>query len=158
LSLAHLANSVPTAARLLASNFIQSILDNDPARLVQAFGRQPLSVAMRCYHARAHNRSKDHCQLVCGLDSNGLTADTIDGAEILTINGIQFLNETWSEGAMSHMGDFTAYSTAKGTACISLTFLLFSVVPEVMETPPPRFDPAVETAVFTTIMLTYADQ
>jgi hypothetical protein len=78
--------------------------------------------------------------------------------EILTINGIQFLNETWSEGAMSHMGDFTAYSTAKGTACISLTFLLFSVVPEVMETPPPRFDPAVETAVFTTIMLTYADQ
>lgn len=58
---------------------------------VQAFGRQPLSVAMRCYHARAHNRTKDHCQLVCGLDSNGLTADTIDGAEILTINGTQTL-------------------------------------------------------------------
>jgi len=58
---------------------------------VQAFGRQPLSVAMRCYHARAHGRTKDHCQLVCGLDSNGLTANTIDGTEILTINGTQTL-------------------------------------------------------------------
>jgi len=58
---------------------------------VQAFGRQPLSVAMRCYHARAHDRTKDHCQLVCGLDSNGLTANTIDGTEILTINGTQTL-------------------------------------------------------------------
>jgi collagenase-like PrtC family protease len=58
---------------------------------VQVFGRQPLSVAMRCYHARAHNRTKDHCQLVCGLDSDGLTANTIDGAEILTINGTQTL-------------------------------------------------------------------
>ncbi|MCC7413651.1 MAG: U32 family peptidase [Gammaproteobacteria bacterium] len=56
---------------------------------VQVFGRQPLSVAMRCYHARAHNRTKDHCQLVCGLDSNGLTAQTIDGSEILTVNGTQ---------------------------------------------------------------------
>ena len=58
---------------------------------VQAFGRQPLSVAMRCYHARAHNRTKDHCQLVCGLDADGLTAETIDGVEILTINGTQTL-------------------------------------------------------------------
>jgi collagenase-like PrtC family protease len=58
---------------------------------VQVFGRQPLSVAMRCYHARAHNRTKDHCQLVCGLDSDGLVANTIDGTEILTVNGTQTL-------------------------------------------------------------------
>ncbi|MFO1402251.1 MAG: U32 family peptidase [Steroidobacteraceae bacterium] len=58
---------------------------------VQVFGRQPLSVAMRCYHARAHDRSKDHCQLVCGLDADGLTARTIDGSDILTINGTQTL-------------------------------------------------------------------
>jgi collagenase-like PrtC family protease len=58
---------------------------------VQVFGRQPLSVAMRCYHARAHERSKDHCQLVCGLDSDGMTARTIDGTDILTINGTQTL-------------------------------------------------------------------
>jgi collagenase-like PrtC family protease len=58
---------------------------------VQAFGRLPLSVAMRCYHARAHERTKDHCQLVCGLDPDGLTAETVDGVEILTINGTQTL-------------------------------------------------------------------
>jgi collagenase-like PrtC family protease len=59
---------------------------------VQVFGRQPLSVAMRCYHARSHNLTKDHCQLVCGLDPDGLTATTIDGVEILTINGTQTLS------------------------------------------------------------------
>ncbi len=58
---------------------------------VQAFGRLPLSVAMRCYHARAHNRTKDHCQLVCGLDPDGLTAETVDGVDVLTINGTQTL-------------------------------------------------------------------
>jgi len=58
---------------------------------VQVFGRLPLSVAMRCYHARAHDRTKDHCQLVCGLDADGLTAETVDGVDILTINGTQTL-------------------------------------------------------------------
>lgn len=58
---------------------------------LQVFGRQPLSVAMRCYHARAHNRTKDHCQLVCGLDADGLTAATVDGIDILTVNGTQTL-------------------------------------------------------------------
>ena len=59
---------------------------------VQVFGRQTLSVAMRCYHARSHNLTKDHCQLVCGLDTDGLAASTIDGTEILTINGTQTLS------------------------------------------------------------------
>ncbi|MDE2295097.1 MAG: U32 family peptidase [Gammaproteobacteria bacterium] len=59
---------------------------------VQAFGRQPLSVAMRCYHARSHNLSKDHCQLVCGLDADGLTATSMAGEDVLTINGTQTLS------------------------------------------------------------------
>ena len=59
---------------------------------VQAFGRQPLSVAMRCYHARSHNLSKDHCQLVCGLDADGLTATSVAGEDVLTINGTQTLS------------------------------------------------------------------
>lgn len=59
---------------------------------VQVFGRQALSVAMRCYHARSHNLTKDHCQLVCGLDPDGLAASTIDGRPILTINGTQTLS------------------------------------------------------------------
>jgi O2-independent ubiquinone biosynthesis protein UbiV len=58
---------------------------------MQVFGRQPLSVATRCYHARSHNLTKDQCQLVCGLDADGLTATTVDGVEILTVNGTQTL-------------------------------------------------------------------
>lgn len=79
-------------------------------------------------------------------------------SENVTFNGIQFLKETWGEGATSHRGDITAYSTAKGNACITMSFLLWSVVAEVLETPPPLFDRAAESAVFTTIMSTYADQ
>jgi hypothetical protein len=78
--------------------------------------------------------------------------------ENVTFNGIQFLKETWEDGATSHRGDITAYSRAKGNACISLSFVLWSVVPEVMETPPPRFDYEAESAVFTTMMSTYSDQ
>lgn len=78
--------------------------------------------------------------------------------ENVTFNGIQFLKETWVEGATSHMGEYTAYSTAKGTTCITMTFLLWSVVPGVMATPPPVFDHAAESAVFTTIMSSYTNQ
>jgi len=56
------------------------------------FGRQPLSVATRCYHARSHGLSKDACQFVCGLDADGLPADTLDGQGVLTINGTQTLS------------------------------------------------------------------
>ena len=56
------------------------------------FGRQPLSVAMRCYHARAHGLSKDACQFVCGQDPDGLAADTIDGQGLLSVNGTQTLS------------------------------------------------------------------
>lgn len=59
---------------------------------VMVFGRQPLSVSMRCYHARAYGLHKDSCQFVCGLDSDGLAADTIDGERLLTINGTQTMS------------------------------------------------------------------
>lgn len=63
---------------------------------VHAFGRQPLSVAMRCYHARSHQLSKDHCQLVCALDPDGLAAATLDGEEILAVNGTQTLSHGYA--------------------------------------------------------------
>lgn len=59
---------------------------------VQVFGKQPLSVAMRCYHARSHGLTKDGCQFVCGLDPDGMPAETVDGQPILTINGVQTLS------------------------------------------------------------------
>ena len=71
---------------------------------VQVFGRQALAVAMRCYHARSHNLTKDHCQLVCGLDPDGLAASSIDGREILSINGTQ----TLTSGYCVHLSELDA--------------------------------------------------
>ena len=79
-------------------------------------------------------------------------------SENVTINGIQFLKEIGSEGATGNLYDWTAYSTLKGNACISLTFVLHSTNPGVFQTPPPLFDAAAESAVFGTIMSTYANQ
>jgi O2-independent ubiquinone biosynthesis protein UbiV len=64
------------------------VLANTPAEIeVMVFGRQTLSVAMRCYHARSHGLTKDSCQFVCGLDPNGLSATTVTGEDLLTISG-----------------------------------------------------------------------
>ena len=59
---------------------------------VMVFGRQPLSVAMRCYHARAHELNKDSCQFVCSLDQDGLQTNTVDQQPILTVNGTQTMS------------------------------------------------------------------
>lgn len=59
---------------------------------VQVFGRQPLSVAMRCYHARSKGLHKDGCRISCMADPDGLIAETVDGQNILAINGTQTLS------------------------------------------------------------------
>ncbi|MBF0167221.1 MAG: U32 family peptidase [Alphaproteobacteria bacterium] len=59
-----------------------------------AFGRLPLSVSARCYHARAHGLAKDSCQYVCESDADGKPVDTLDGRNILVVNG----TETMSHG------------------------------------------------------------
>ena len=58
----------------------------------QVFGRQGLALSARCYHARAHGRTKDSCQFVCENDPDGLDLTTLDGKPILTVNGIQTLS------------------------------------------------------------------
>ncbi|HSH40500.1 MAG TPA: U32 family peptidase, partial [Arenicellales bacterium] len=39
---------------------------------VSVFGRIPLALSARCYHARAHGRVKDNCQFVCDQDPDGM--------------------------------------------------------------------------------------
>lgn len=60
---------------------------------VWAFGRAPLAISARCYHARLHGLAKDSCQFVCGEDPDGLPADTIDGQRFLAVNGVQTLSD-----------------------------------------------------------------
>jgi collagenase-like PrtC family protease len=65
--------------------------DLDATIEVQVFGRVPLALSARCYHARAHGRTKDSCQFVCDNDPEGLELDTLDGRPFLAVNGIQTL-------------------------------------------------------------------
>ena len=62
---------------------------------VQVFGRLPLAISARCYHARAHKLHKDGCQYVCAQDPDGLTVDTMDGQNFLAINGLQTLSHSY---------------------------------------------------------------
>lgn len=59
---------------------------------VQVFGRASLALSARCYHARAHGRTKDNCQFVCGEDPDGMPLRTMDDKPFLAINGIQTLS------------------------------------------------------------------
>ena len=76
----------------------------------------------------------------------------------VTINGIPFLKEASTGNALSNIYDWTSYSTVKGNACVSLTFILHSTNPGVFQTPPPLFDKTAESAIFSTIMSTYGNQ
>jgi collagenase-like PrtC family protease len=68
--------------RLAAGNTVTEVL---------AFGRAPLAISARCYHARVHGLTKDSCQFVCERDSDGLDVRTIDGRDFLAVNGVQTL-------------------------------------------------------------------
>lgn len=59
---------------------------------IHAFGRLPLALSGRCYHARAQNLHKDACQFVCDQDPDGKSVRTIEGQDFLAINGIQTLS------------------------------------------------------------------
>ena len=56
---------------------------------VQVYGRIPLALSARCYHARAHDRARDSCRFVCDKDSDGMVLHTLDDMPFLAINGIQ---------------------------------------------------------------------
>lgn len=62
---------------------------------VWAFGRIPLAISARCYHARLHGRTKDSCQFVCENDPDGLRVDTLDNEKFLAINGVQTLSHSF---------------------------------------------------------------
>ncbi len=62
-----------------------------------AFGRLPLAISARCYHARVHGLAKDSCQFVCGQDPDGLAVDTIDGERFLAVNGVQTMSHTHAD-------------------------------------------------------------
>ncbi|PKU26509.1 ubiquinone anaerobic biosynthesis protein UbiV [Telmatospirillum siberiense] len=71
---------------------------------VQSFGRLPLALSARCYHARSHNLHKDGCQYVCGQDLDGMAVDTMDGLAFLTVNGTQTMSSRYAN-LLGELGD-----------------------------------------------------
>ncbi|WP_244858137.1 ubiquinone anaerobic biosynthesis protein UbiV [Sphingopyxis granuli] len=78
-----------------AEGLARTAADLGAATEVQVFGRASLAVSARCYHARAHRRTKDDCQFVCGEDPDGMPLRTLDGQDMLAINGIQTLSHSY---------------------------------------------------------------
>ena len=57
-----------------------------------AFGRAPLALSGRCYHARDAGLQRDSCRFVCDRDPDGMAVSTLDGQEFLAVNGVQTLS------------------------------------------------------------------
>lgn len=79
---------------------------------VWAYGRLPLAMSGRCYHARLAGRAKDSCLFVCEDDPDGLAVDTLDGQSFLAVNGVQTLSDSWA----NLVGDLDAVRDAGVTA------------------------------------------
>jgi hypothetical protein len=86
---------------------------------------------------------------------NPLGLGGVQFSETVTINGITFLREGAREGAAGNLYDWVAYSTTRGTTCVSMAFVLHALDPGAMATPLPVFDKAAESAVFGQIMVTF---
>jgi O2-independent ubiquinone biosynthesis protein UbiV len=71
---------------------------------VQVFGRASVAVSARCYHARAHGRTKDSCLFICEDDPDGMPLKTLDGKDFLTINGIQTMSHSYVN-LLGELGD-----------------------------------------------------
>ncbi|MCT4655353.1 MAG: U32 family peptidase [Cohaesibacter sp.] len=63
-----------------------------PTYELQVFGRLPLALSARCYHARLHKLSKDSCRFVCDQDPDGRNVNSLTGQPFLAVNGIQTMS------------------------------------------------------------------
>lgn len=82
----------------LSAEAIATLAETTPTEIeVMVFGRLPLAISARCYHARHHRLSKDGCQFVCERDPDGLDLETLDGEPFLAVNGVQTLSYAYAD-------------------------------------------------------------
>jgi hypothetical protein len=86
--------------------------------------------------------------------TNGYTPGSFTSTQV-SINGIAFVKESGADAGAGNLHQWTAYSTLKGSACISLGFVLHSINPGNYPSPPPVFDQNAESVVFEEIMSTF---
>lgn len=72
----------------LAEDAVEAITKNTSAEIeIQTFGRLPLAVSSRCYHARSRGLRKSKCQYVCNEDYDGMDVQTLELQPFLNVNG-----------------------------------------------------------------------
>ncbi len=62
---------------------------------IQTFGRMPLALSSRCYHARSKNLRKSNCHYVCGEDYDGMEVKTLENQSFLTVNGTCTMSDSY---------------------------------------------------------------
>lgn len=88
-------------------------------------------------------------QLVVGHEPGAATT------ELVLVDGVEFTGASGSEVAAGNWYDWTSYWTVNDGTCIVLDFVLHSTNPYSYPTPPPEFDVARESAVFSAILTSF---
>lgn len=91
----HGATRVSLPGELPAQSIAALAGAGGPELEVQVFGRLPLAISGRCFHARSRGLNKDGCRYVCAEDPDGMEVETLDGDPFLAVNGTQTLSYTW---------------------------------------------------------------
>jgi hypothetical protein len=94
---------------------------------------------------------------VVDLCQSPLSATSRPGSptETVVINGISFFKQTGGDAGVGHLREWVGYSTTHNNTCISMDFMLHSLNAGNFATPPPVFDKAAESVVFTQMMSTF---
>ena len=82
--------------------------------------------------------------------TSSLANGTSTSQPVTGLNGIQFVKESGVDSVVGQTYDWVAYSTIKGTACISMNFVLHS-----SNSLTPAYNKDVESAVFSDIISTF---
>ncbi|MBS9778467.1 MAG: U32 family peptidase [Gammaproteobacteria bacterium] len=57
-----------------------------------AYGKVPLSMSARCYHAKHYGKNKRTCAFVCEAHKTGMEISTIENQKILLVNGTMVMS------------------------------------------------------------------
>jgi collagenase-like PrtC family protease len=75
----------------LAAKALREVVEAAPDVETELFsyGRLPLAASARCFTARYHNLTKDHCDYRCLQDPEGMLVKTREGEPFMVLNGVQ---------------------------------------------------------------------
>lgn len=80
----------------------------------------------------------------------------ISQTQNISLNGLNFVKVEGTERGAGQIYQYTAYSTAKGNACLTLMFILRSGQPGFYDPPRPVFDTLLETAIISQVLGTFS--